>query len=278
MNSSRVACGLVAGALALAFTAGCAASTPAPTSLVAHWAEASAVPIPEDTTGAGADLAVIADAIADKTPYLEAATAVGHLVASIEDGADRETALHSARQIHAWYEGFSLPWEEIPAYRDERAAESVRWWQEQTATRTVYWAASAHVANAPDLTITEPEAPDTVLASAGSYLRDWYGDRYVAIGFTFDHGTYRTEEGEVIKLPPAPAGWFEQPLADVTAEQFVLVLDGEVPPAADQWLDADLVTRGRPEHGEASAASGGTLREWFDVLVHTQEVTPARPM
>lgn len=44
------------------------------------------------------------------------------------------------------------------------------------------------------------------------------------------------------------------------------------------WLDAPLVTRGLPEYGTGSTASGGALAEWFDVLVHTQVVSPATPL
>ena len=98
------------------------------------------------------------------------------------------------------------------------------------------------------------------------------------IGFTFDHGTYRTGEGATVELPPARAGWVEEPLGDVGAERFVLRLDRPVPSAVRGWLDAPLTTRGLPEYGDRSIAYGGTLREWFDVVVHTQEVTPAHPL
>lgn len=211
----------------------------------------------------------------DKAPYVQAAYEVERIVASIDPGPGHEVVAHHARQIRFWYEAFSLPWGDIPTYRDARAAENVRWWQRHTDARTVYWAASAHVADAPRLTLTEPGEPDTVFASAGSYLEDWYGRGYVPIGFTFDHGTHRTGDGATVELPPALDGWFEQPLGDVDAERFVLRIDRAGPPAVRDWLDAPIVTRGRPEYGVASIAYGGTLDEWFDVVVHTQTVTPA---
>ncbi|WP_154794427.1 erythromycin esterase family protein [Occultella kanbiaonis] len=214
-------------------------------------------------------------AIVDKAPYVEAAAAVESLVEAIGASDGHDLAAHHARQIHSWYEGFSLAWGEIPDYRDARAAENVRWWQQHTGARTIYWAVSAHVADAPQLTITEPGEPDMTLASAGSHLEDWYGRGYVTIGFTFDHGTYLTDAGATIELPPATPGWFEQPLADVRYAQFVLRLDRHVPRPVRDWLDAPLTTRGLPEYGSESVAHGGTLRDWFDVLVHTQEVTPA---
>lgn len=217
-------------------------------------------------------------AIEDKAPYIEAAAALERLVASVPYGADRDVVMHHARQIHSWYEGFSLPWGEIPDYRDARSAENVRWWQRHTGARTVYWGASAHVADVPQLTITEPGQPDTTFASAGSHLEDWYGHRYVTVGFTFDHGTYRTGEGQTVELPPASAGWFDQPLGDVRSEQFVLDLGRPAPPSVRGWLDAPLTTRGLPEYGSESLAYGGSLRDWFDVLVHTQQVSPAHPL
>lgn len=215
--------------------------------------------------------------IVDKSPYIEAASAVERLVAAI-GGDGHGVARHHARQIHSWYEGFSLPLADISDYRDARAAENVRWWQRYTGARTIYWAASAHVTAAPQVTITEPGEPDNTFVSAGSHLEDWYGDDYVPIGFTFDHGTYLTGEGETVDLPPARSGWFEEPLGNVRSAQFVLALERGAPPAVRDWLNAPATTRGLPEYGDASIAYGGTRGEWFDVIVHTQEVGPAHPL
>jgi erythromycin esterase len=100
----------------------------------------------------------------------------------------------------------------------------------------------------------------------------------VTVGFTFDRGTYLTGEGRTVELPPASAGWFEQPLGDVRSERFVLDLGRPAPPSVRGWLDAPLTTRGLPEYGSESLAYGGSLRDWFDVVVHTQEVSPAHPL
>jgi erythromycin esterase len=212
-------------------------------------------------------------AVRDKTPYLDAAARQLDLVAGVED----EVVVHHARQIRYFYEGFSRPWEQIPAYRDARAAENIRWWQRFTGARVAYWAAGAHVANGPELTVTQPGQADTVFASAGSYLADWYGRAYVRVGFTYDRGTYRTEGG-VVDLPAAAPGWFEEPLGDVPSARFLLVLGGPAPHPVREWLDGPIETRGLPEAGPASTMHGGTLREWYDVVVHHQEVTPARPL
>jgi erythromycin esterase len=217
-------------------------------------------------------------AVEDKTAHLAAAADQLALVTAIAPGrpdVEYEIVAQHARQIFSFYEGFSRPWEQIPAYRDARAAQNVRWWQRFTGARVVYWAAGAHVADAPALAVTQPGQPDTVFASAGSYLADWYGDRYVRIGFSYDRGTYQTDEGPV-ELPAAAPGWFEEPLGDVPSEQFLLTLGGPVPGAVREWLDRPLRTRGLAEFGYGSTMYGGTLREWYNVIVHRQRVTPAR--
>jgi erythromycin esterase len=42
-----------------------------------------------------------------------------------------------------------------------------------------------------------------------------------------------------------------------------------------RWLDAPVVTRGLPEGGPDAHMAGGTLAQWFDLIVHCQTVTPA---
>jgi hypothetical protein len=42
-----------------------------------------------------------------------------------------------------------------------------------------------------------------------------------------------------------------------------------------RWLHDPVVTRGLPDDGPASVIEGGTLAEWFEVLVHTRTVHPA---
>ena len=41
------------------------------------------------------------------------------------------------------------------------------------------------------------------------------------------------------------------------------------------WPDAPVVTRGLPEGGRDAHMAGGTLAQWFDLIVHCQTVTPA---
>lgn len=211
----------------------------------------------------------------DKAPYIAKARAVHALVDSLPhrpNDRDHAITLHHARQIRSFYEAFSLPEAEIPTYRDARAAENVRWWQSFTRSKVIYWAASAHVANAPDLRITAPPGPDTVFPSVGSYLHNWYGARYRPVSFTFDHGTALGP----VTLPPAAPDWFEHRLATAGPDQFTLDLRSRPQSTAVRtWLQAPTKTRGIPEAGPSSVMIGNSLAEWFDVLIHTREVTPS---
>jgi erythromycin esterase len=89
----------------------------------------------------------------------------------------------------------------------------------------------------------------------------------------------RLGPGGTVDLPPPAPDWFERPLGEVSADQFALDLraPAPTPPPVRRWLEAPLRTRGLPEGGPDSYMAGGSLAQWFDVVVHRQELTPARP-
>jgi erythromycin esterase-like protein len=221
--------------------------------------------------------------VPDKRPYIRHARQVYALLNGLAhrpgDRA-RALALHTARQIASFYEHYSLP--QPPAsdslvYRDAHAAQNLRWWQQFTGSKVVYWAASAHTANAPRLRIAVPPGPFWHYPTAGSYLRRWYGQRYLSIGFTADHGTVSLgPEGTMALPPPAPV-WFERPFGRTGLGQFALDLRTPAPPPVRRWLHSPVTTRGFPDRGPGSYLAGGTLAQWFDVIVHRQELTPAQP-
>lgn len=219
--------------------------------------------------------------VTDKQPYIRHANQLYDLVEALPHRrGDRRhaVALHHARQIVSYYEQFAMPFLDGFAYRDARAAENLRWWQRYSGDKVVYWAASPHTANAQDLRITVPPGPDWTFPSAGSYLRDWYGKRYLSIGFTFDHGTVVDDSGETVTMPPPATDWFERQFGRVRAEQFTLDLRMPAPPPVREWLDAPARTRGLPGSGHDSYMTGGSLAEWFDVIVHRRQVTPVQPL
>jgi erythromycin esterase-like protein len=220
----------------------------------------------------------------DKQPYLRHARRVHELVAGLPHRpGDRAhaLALHTARQILSFYEHYALP--QPPAsdslvYRDQHAARNLRWWHDLTGDKIAYWAAAAHTANVSRLRIAVPPDPDWRYPTVGSYLRRWFGQRYLSIGFTFDHGTVSLGPGQTVVLPRPAPGWFERPFGDVGADQFVLDLRTPAPPPVRSWLEAPVRTRGLPDRGPGSHLAGGALADWFDVIVHRQEVTPTVPV
>lgn len=216
----------------------------------------------------------------DKQPYLDHARQVHNLVADLPHGPgdlDHTLALHHARQILSFYEHFSLPETETHAYRDAETAQNLRWWRDYSGDKIAYWAASPHTVNAPNLRIAVPPEPDMRFASAGSFLRRWYGRQYVSIGFTFNHGTVGLGPEQTVALAPPRTDWFEYPLGQVHLDQFALDLRTPASPMVRRWLEAPLTTRGLPDRGPDSYIAGDRLTDCFDVIVHRQQVTPTRP-
>jgi erythromycin esterase-like protein len=220
----------------------------------------------------------------DKEPYIRHVSELYELVEGLPHRpGDRAYALtlQYARQVVWFYEHFALEGSAQYAYRDAHAARNLRWWRSFNGGKIAYWAASGHTAVAPDLRFTV--LPDEVrFASVGSYLGRWYGRGYRSIGFTFDHGTVGTGAGGSVVAPPPPANWFERPFGAVRHRQFATDLRADAPAAVREWLRAPVTTRGAPElvpgRPYDSYLSGGTLAQWFDVIVHRQEVTASRPL
>ncbi|MFF3223521.1 erythromycin esterase family protein [Nocardia suismassiliense] len=216
--------------------------------------------------------------VPDKQPYLDHAHRVHDLIAGVPhqpESRAHELALQHARQIVSFYKHYSLPFADSLVYRDSHAAQNLRWWREFTGDKIAYWAASAHTANAPELRIAVPPGPDLRFPSAGSYLRQWYGHQYLSIGFTFDHGAVSLGPDETAAMPPPAADWFEQPFGKVHLDQFVLALRRPAPISVRRWLAAPGKTRGLAHAGPDSHMDGGSLGQWFDMIVHRQEISPA---
>jgi erythromycin esterase len=116
--------------------------------------------------------------------------------------------------------------------------------------RVAYWAASPHTANAPQLRIVRPGAPDLRFASAGAHLHRSYGTRYVSIGFTADHGQVVGDPGQAMDVVTPSPGWFEAPFGEVPHAAFGVDLRTAGGPAAvRRWLHDPITMRGLPQAG-----------------------------
>jgi len=212
--------------------------------------------------------------VPDKAPYVRHAHDLYDLVAAVAHRpGDREHELYlqHTRQIVGFYEQFA---DANPfAFRDVHAARNLRWWQRFAGGKVAYWAANGHTLDGPALRLVQPEYPALEFAGVGSFLRDWYGRRYLSVGFTLDRGDV-VSEGRVVTMPPAAADWLEAPFAPVAAAQFTLDLRREAPRPVRRWLDAPTRTRAIPEGGHGSYLIGGTPRQWFDLVVHRQVSSP----
>ncbi|WP_052847378.1 erythromycin esterase family protein [Streptomyces avicenniae] len=147
----------------------------------------------------------------------------------------------------------------------ERAlADGASDWHGRTGDRVVHWGGYAHTAAAP---IGERR-------TAGSLLRERLGAAYVSVGITFHHG--------LIPVPLDPPGpeLAEAVLGTAAADAYLLDLTATegAPQAVLDWLTGPARVRIiGPDPIHPGIASGASLRDWFDALVHIRELTPARP-
>jgi erythromycin esterase len=142
----------------------------------------------------------------------------------------------------------------------ERAlADAVVAWHERTGHQVVYWGGLAHTANGL-----------ATAKNAGSYLRAQFESRYVSIALTFHHGSLPSP----VDVPPAD--YVEAVLGAVPLETYLLDIHERWPESVREWLDAPVKTRliGPGVH----ELHGPPLRMWFDFVIHSRRVRPARAL
>ncbi|MFE4538682.1 erythromycin esterase family protein [Streptomyces scopuliridis] len=153
------------------------------------------------------------------------------------------------------------------------AEDTIRW-HEHTGDEIVYWGGLAHTANGNPRTVS-PSSPPMTHRNAGSYLREHFGAGYVPIGLTFHHGM------APYPVPAPPTEFADAILGATGLDAYLLDLHADSPPSVRTWLDTPTRTRligphYDPDDNAAYHISGGSLADWFDAILHTQEVTPVR--
>ncbi|CUU53630.1 erythromycin esterase [Parafrankia irregularis] len=218
----------------------------------------------------------------DKKPYIDHARAARDLVASLPADPGRRLAPRHAEAIVGFHEYHATS---AVAVRDRYMADTVAFWRGYTGGRSIYWASNVHSACGDPLTISYPPFPPSTQTSAGGILRRRYGDRYLSVAMTFDHG--EVNAGYPLQryaVPPPAAQLTDTALAPAAAPaDYLLDLRAPAPPAVRSWLRGPAVLRAvGPSYDPASDASyfisGGSLRGWFDVLVHQGLVTATTPL
>jgi erythromycin esterase len=160
-------------------------------------------------------------------------------------------------------------------------AQNTIWWHEHTGDKIAYWGGIPHTAVGEARQVSFPPAPPTTDRNAGSYLREHFGPSYVSVGLTFHHGTVRPGS-KPNTIPAPPPGRTDSLLGRGCPDSYLLDLHVEQGPAK-AWLDAPATLRligprYDPRDDANHHMTGGSLADWFDLIVHHREVTPPRPL
>jgi erythromycin esterase len=216
--------------------------------------------------------------VQDKQPLVEHAQQAYALLNELPEADGHAIALQHARAIIGFYEYHA---QNAVAIRDQRMADNTAWWQQHTGHKVVYWAANVHIANAPRLTISYPPFPPATHASAGSKLRQAYGEKYLSVGCVFDHGAVNAgfAPPTAHDVPPPQPDFVEAVFASTPSPMDDFIVDLRTHAEGAHWLTEPAKTRviGPAYDLKQDGAywmTGGSLAEWFDVLVYQPEVSP----
>ncbi|MER7048361.1 erythromycin esterase family protein [Streptomyces jumonjinensis] len=129
-------------------------------------------------------------------------------------------------------------------------------------------------------------SPSRGQRNAGSLLRRRFGSAYRPIGFTFGRGQVRAYGGGGVLHVPPPGHTLAEHTLDAAGSPgaaYLVDLRAAAPPAVAAWRDAPARTRMvgpgyDPAHDADHCMTGGSLKQWFDALVHVHQVTPAQTL
>ncbi|MFI5648959.1 erythromycin esterase family protein [Kitasatospora sp. NPDC051705] len=158
--------------------------------------------------------------------------------------------------------------------RDRAMADNTAWWQRRTGGKVLLSAHNGHVGYLATDTFLYPKPQ-------GSHLRDTYGRDYVAIGFTFDSGSFLTngavltDDWKTVTVPAATPDMNEYTLDQVRHRDYYVDLR-TAPRAARDWLAVS-----RPSYDAGSIYVSDpmprlAIGQAYDILIHLNQVTQAR--
>ncbi|MFE6747079.1 erythromycin esterase family protein [Kitasatospora purpeofusca] len=200
--------------------------------------------------------------------------------ASGADGDARAWAVQHARNIADTFEFATLDLADPASVsaaeqlRDRVMADNTAWWERRTGGKVLLSAHNGHTGYLATDTFLYPEPQ-------GSHLRDTYGKDYVAVGFTFDSGSFLTNDGiltdawKAVTVPPATPEMNEHTLDRVRHRDYYVDLR-TAPRAARDWLDVSRPTYEAGSVYRTDPRPELAIGRAYDVLIHLNRVTQAR--
>lgn len=198
--------------------------------------------------------------------------------------AEYEQMREYARVLAQYVDSYSRPAVAGTASRDVYMADNFRRLieREPAGTKVVIWAHNGHVST----------GDNQLFVPMGAYLRQFYGNNYYALGFSFNQGSFQAREAQptdstrrmlmAFTANPAPAGSVDWFLARTGLKMFVVDFR-TTPRNADirTWLTTPYLMRSvgsiyRPGAG-LNFFHPVTIGDRFDGLLFIDTTTRARP-
>ncbi|MHB8600097.1 MAG: erythromycin esterase family protein [Ktedonobacteraceae bacterium] len=189
-------------------------------------------------------------------------------------------ALQNARIIVQFTTFYNYSTESDPLalyyQRDTFMAENVEWIYDHEAgvqPKIIVWAHDAHIAN--DTTYTTQDG-----RNMGGELRTRYGKSYLPIGTTLYQGTFRiyynsSSAIQTIQPPGLYPSTYNYTLGQAGIPLYMLDLRKIPPGLVNTWALSSIILINYGLGGE-DLSTPALLSQWFDVIIHVQNTTPAR--